>query len=156
MAAETVKLIPKSQDVGSTHADRFWKIAHQRSTLSEHERVQSIKSGLAIDWAEAVKSAFQMSSHIMSELLSLSTATYDRRRRDKKPLDITASERLDRIISIALLAENVFEDQDAATQWMATPNRALDGSAPIEHCDTEIGSQHVRRILNALEWGGVV
>lgn len=66
-----------------------------------------------------------------------------------------ASERLDRISTVALLAEEVFEDKQAASEWMSSPNTALGGNTPIMHCDTAIGAQQVRRILHALEWGGV-
>lgn len=156
MGTGIVELVPRDPAAAPPRAARFWEVAHQHRSMSERDRVQSIKTGFSMDWAEAAKAAFQVTTDVMSRLLNLSTATYDRRRRDKKPLDIVGSERLDRIISIALLAEQVFEDQEAALQWVTTPNKALEGDAPLQHCDTEIGARQVRRILNALEWGGVV
>ena len=132
----------------------FWKIAQVRDKMSEFERISSIKSGLSVDIADAAKNAFQMSSQTLVALLNLSTATFERRRRDAKPLDPAASERLDRIVSVALLAKDVFEDKHAAAKWMASPNQALAGNTPLMHCETAIGAQQVRRILNALEWGG--
>lgn len=134
----------------------FWKLAHELGAMSETERVASIKTGFTVAWADAAKAEFQMSTQNMGALLNLSIATYERRRKDAKPLDVVASERLDRIASIALFAEEVFEDKDVATQWMVTPNQALGGISPVMHCETEIGARQVRRILNALEWGGVV
>jgi uncharacterized protein (DUF2384 family) len=38
---------------------------------------------------------------------------------------------------------------------MATPNDALGGNTPVLQCETEIGARQVRRILHAIEWGGV-
>ncbi|WP_343077634.1 MbcA/ParS/Xre antitoxin family protein [Pseudomonas sp.] len=71
-----------------------------------------------------------------------------------RTLTLFASERLDRIVTLSHLAEEVFETPVTATQWMATPNQALGGTAPIMLCETEIGAKQVRRILQALEWGG--
>ncbi|MFT0545806.1 antitoxin Xre/MbcA/ParS toxin-binding domain-containing protein [Allopusillimonas ginsengisoli] len=133
----------------------FWKIAHALAAMTESDRIKSIKVGFTVEIADAAKQAFEMTNQSMSELLNLSVATYDRRRRDSKRLDSAASERLDRIVGVALLAEEVFEDKKAAAQWMASPNAALNGSSPVMHCETAIGAQQVRRILNALEWGGV-
>lgn len=134
----------------------FWLLVEQRSAMSEYERVKTIRSGFSLDWANATKEAFQVSATTLSQLLGLSVATYERRRKDAKPLDVPASERLDRIAEVAKLAQDVFEDREEATRWLAAPNEALRGTSPLLHCDTEIGARQVRRILHAMEWGGVV
>lgn len=71
-----------------------------------------------------------------------------------KKLDSVASERLDRIAAVYALGEDVFESREAAAQWMSKPNKALGGDTPIMLCATEIGAKQVRRVLQALEWGG--
>jgi len=58
--------------------------------------------------------------------------------------------------AVQQLAERVFEDKVAAGKWMQSPNVALGGHTPIEHCKSEIGVQEVRRILASIEYGGVV
>jgi len=58
--------------------------------------------------------------------------------------------------SVQQLAESVFEDKVAARKWMQSPNVALGGNTPIEHCESELGVQEVRRILASIEYGGVV
>lgn len=65
------------------------------------------------------------------------------------------SARLYRIASVSELAEKVLEDRNAADQWMSKPNQALGNRVPILLCETEIGAKHVRRVLHALESGGV-
>ncbi|NYT58631.1 DUF2384 domain-containing protein [Alcaligenaceae bacterium] len=143
--------IPGAPNLGSD----FWKIAHVLGGMSESDRIKWIKMGFSVEVADAAKQTFQMTSQGLVELLNLSVATYERRRRDSKPLDAVASERLDRIATVALLAEEVFEDKHAASVWMSAPNTALGGHIPVMRCETAIGAQQVRRILNALEWGGV-
>ncbi|MDY0834183.1 MbcA/ParS/Xre antitoxin family protein [Pseudomonas sp. SED1] len=75
--------------------------------------------------------------------------------RNIQALCSAASERMDRIASVSHQAEKVFEDRNAAAQWMLRPNQALDGKEPILFCVTEIGAKEVRRVLHALEAGGV-
>lgn len=133
----------------------FWKSAQALSDMSESDRIKGIKAGFSVEVAEAAKRAFQMTSQDLGELLNVSVATYERRRRDAKPLDPAASERLDRIATVALLAKEVFESEQAAAEWLSSPNVALGGNSPVMHCETAIGAQQVRRILHALEWGGV-
>lgn len=133
----------------------FWKIAHVLGNMSESDRIKWIKAGFSINVADAAKQTFRMTGQSLGQLLNVSVATYERRRRDSRPLDAAASERLDRIAGVALLAEQVFEDKQAASDWMSSPNKALAGGIPVMHCDTAIGAQQVRRILHALEWGGV-
>jgi hypothetical protein len=43
-----------------------------------------------------------------------------------------------------------------APDWMATPHALLDGKTPAEFAINELGSEKVRRILGAIEHGGVV
>ncbi|AHG62507.1 type II RES/Xre toxin-antitoxin system antitoxin [Advenella mimigardefordensis] len=134
----------------------FWCLAHGHARMSEEQRIQSIMTGLSVSWATAAKLTFGMSATNIGRLLNLSLSTYERRKKDEKPLDSVASERLDRLASIAILAEEVFEDKQEATRWLATPNDALGGNSPVMQCETEIGAKQVRRVLNAIEWGGVV
>jgi len=61
---------------------------------------------------------------------------------------------LDRIATVSQVAEAIFETPVTAANWMSAPNKALGGTAPIMLCETEIGAKQVRRILQALEWGG--
>lgn len=66
-----------------------------------------------------------------------------------------ASECLQRVAFVSRLAEEVFESREEVSQWMTRPNKGLGGSTPIMLCETEAGAQQVRRMLQALEWGGV-
>lgn len=133
---------------------KFWRLASSLQTQSETQRLIQIKQGFAAVWVGSLKSAFRLSTPEMAALLGLSTSTIERRQKDKKPLDVVSSERLDRVASIAALAQSVFEDQEAASRWLSTPNEGLGGNAPLAQCETEIGANQVRRILHALEWGG--
>jgi putative toxin-antitoxin system antitoxin component (TIGR02293 family) len=142
----------------STHAasPAFWLIADQLNTRNEAERLAYIRTGFPPGWVKAVRNAFQLSNSQLEALLNASISTLERRQRQRRPLDLVGSERLDRVASLAMRAAEVFEDQDTARRWMMTPNRALNDQTPLALCETEIGSGQVRRTLAALQHGGVV
>jgi putative toxin-antitoxin system antitoxin component (TIGR02293 family) len=148
--------IEKAVDTDSKKTARkpdFWYMARDLATLSERERIIKILSGFESAWLGAVKSAFQLNAEKLALLANISTATLDRRLKSKSVLDKMVSERLDRLAQVAVMAEDVFEDESIAAQWMSSPNSALGGDTPLLLCDTEIGARQVRRVLHAIEWG---
>lgn len=133
----------------------FWVMAHEVSRLSEGERMSRILTGYTANWLSATREAFVLHKNVIAELVHISTATFDRRLKSGQPLDQVASERLDRLAQMAVMAEEVFEDKAVATSWLATANDALGGKTPLALCETELGARQVRRVLHAIEWGGV-
>ena len=132
----------------------FWRFCSPRQSLTDSERLQQIKVGFSADLIQAFRLAFDLQEHHLETLFHASISTLERRQREHKNLDPVASERLDRIASVSHLTEGVFDNQVRAVQWMSMKNKALGGIAPIMLCETEIGAKRVRRILQALEWGG--
>ena len=145
----------KKEEMRSVGADAFWAFSSCRYALKESERLSQIKSGFPANLFIAMRHTFDLKEQSLSLLLNASISTLERRVREHQALDTVASERLDRIASVSLQAEEVFENRDAAAEWMSKPNKALGSNVPILLCETEIGAKQVRRVLNALEWGGV-
>ena len=76
--------------------------------------------------------------------------------KENRPLDSAASERVVRVGEIAGRAERTFGGKDAAMRWLKTANLGLGGATPLSMLDTEAGADEVRRILAAIDSGGVV
>lgn len=133
----------------------FWDFSSNRYLLKDAERLRQFKEGFSAHLFRVVRVTFDLPDHSVEALFNASISTLERRRREQKPLDSIASERLDRIASICHLGKEVLADKEATAIWMSKPNKALGGSAPILLCDTEIGAKQVRRVLHALEWGNV-
>jgi putative toxin-antitoxin system antitoxin component (TIGR02293 family) len=134
----------------------FWDFSCNRNLLKESERLLQIKEGISADLYHAIRVTFDLPQHNLATLLNTSISTLERRRRERKTLDPVASERVDRIAAVCHLAQEVLEGREAATQWLSMPNKSLGGVMPIMHCETEIGAKQVRRILQALEFGGAI
>lgn len=144
----------RSKKAPSSKGVSFWRLAHSLSEKTEGQRMEVIRKGMDAAWLVAISQTFHLTRSALSTITNLSESTLDRRLKSRAQLDPVASERLDRIAQIAVLAESVFEDEEVATNWMATSNDALGGKTPLSLCDTELGARQVRRVLHAIEWGG--
>lgn len=153
-ATTTQRLTSKQDQARRTVIAAFWDFSSNRDTLKDSERLHQIKVGFSASLFQAVRVTFDLQERSLETLLNASISTLERRKREKKNLDPVASERLDRIAAVCHLAEEVFESRDSAASWMSRPNKALGSSTPIMLCETEIGAKQVRRVLQALEWGG--
>lgn len=60
-----------------------------------------------------------------------------------------------RVREVQTLAESVFEYRSIALDWLARPHASLGDVTPLSCCATAAGAQQVRRILRAIESGGV-
>ncbi|WP_413043863.1 antitoxin Xre/MbcA/ParS toxin-binding domain-containing protein [Pseudomonas sp. YJ42] len=134
----------------------FWSMAHELTAATEQERLIKIRMGFEPNWLVATKSAFGLTVPMIAVIANVSASTVERRLRSHEALDPIASERIDRLAQVAVLAEDVFEDKDTASIWMVTPNDSLGGETPLSLCETELGARQVRRVLHAIEWGGAV
>lgn len=154
MEAEAKALKKRSSGTGAL-AHSFWRMAHSLSAQTEQERLRQINSGFEAVWLIEVKRTFNLTNPALALLANSSNSTVERRIKSKAPLDSVVSERIDRLAQVAVLAEEVFEDKTVAGAWMSSPNDALGGETPLSLCETELGARQVRRVLHAIEWGGV-
>ena len=63
------------------------------------------------------------------------------------------SAKLIRFARVAERAEEVFEDQELAFNWIQTANASLDGFTPLSLLDTELGAETVLDTLGRIEHG---
>lgn len=142
----------KGRSVAQSEAG-FWQVAEGMARLKDAERISVIRKGLPATLIALAGAALAVNRLSISTMLNLSPSTAERRAKDGKPLDAVASERVDRLFQVALLARDVFEDDKVAAKWLSTANDALGGEPPFSLCDTELGAKQVRRVLHAIEWG---
>jgi putative toxin-antitoxin system antitoxin component (TIGR02293 family) len=73
------------------------------------------------------------------------------RREEEGRLRPAESERLERIARLATLAEQVWESEEAAQQFLTTPHPMLDNQAPLDLAATDLGTRRVETLLWNLE-----
>lgn len=114
--------------------------------------VKMIRKGIP---AAAVESLTRMVGVSQSELaatLGIPQRTLARRKREGM-LTSEESAKLVRLARVVGRAHEVFEDLDAALNWLKSPNAALSGAAPLTLLDTDIGAESVLDTLGRIEHG---
>lgn len=150
-------MIDISESLNSVPANQlkvsFWQTAESWAKLREIEHIALIRTGLPSATIRMAAAALNVNRQVLCSALNVSMSTVNRRLKDGKRLDAVASERVVRLLQIALLARDLFESEERAANWLSTPNDALGGANPFTLCDTEPGARQVRRTLRSIEWG---
>jgi len=76
-------------------------------------------------------------------------ATLHRRRR---LLNLEESERLERLARVTAIAEDVFEDEPAAHEFLRSAQPQLGGTRPLDMARSELGARQVEELLMKLEY----
>jgi putative toxin-antitoxin system antitoxin component (TIGR02293 family) len=113
---------------------------------------EALRKGFPYAAFEAVLAALQLSNATLVGLVGASPRTMARRKA-KRVLSPTESDRLYRVARVTLEAEDTFGSLEKARTWLHRPNQALGGDAPIGQLDTEIGERHVERLLDRIDHG---
>lgn len=124
-------------------------------------RIQSASSSESVEWVLAGLPAYIV-PHLVQLLgpageaawsvLGLSPARCKRRQSGR--LTVAEGDRVFRISRIVRAATALFaDDQAAACRWLAHPNRAFAGRAPLEFARTEVGADEVMNVIGRLEHG---
>ena len=105
--------------------------------------------------AAAIDSMVRLSRIAQTEFakaLDIPERTMARRKREGV-FSSDESAKLIRFARVAERAEEVFEDQELAFNWIKTANSSLDGFTPLSLLDTELGAETVLDTLGRIEHG---
>ena len=116
-------------------------------------KIDRIRKGIDSQFIISVSDHFNVPRESIAKIIGLPTSTMNRKLKAKSALSSSESERLERIAMIESEAEEVFGTSEKAKNWMLKSHMTL-GSAPLSMLDTDIGATEVRRVLNAIAYGG--
>lgn len=85
--------------------------------------------------------------------LAINERTIQRRRSAASRLSQQESEKVYRLARLTAVAEEVFEDRQAAQVWLTNAIPALGGLTPLSLLDTEEGARWAETELQRLAWG---
>lgn len=133
----------------------FERFRDELELASPLEKIRRVRHGFKASDCLAAIEHFGITQKFLCDITGMSLPTLDRRLKDDGLLKPSESERLARIAHLETAAIRTFGSADSAKNWLLARNRVL-GCAPLELVDTDIGSDEVLKILNAIEYGGVV
>jgi len=123
-----------------------------REVTSVRDLHGHVRRGLPYASLEAVMKTYGFDTKTLSRVLAIPERTLARRRHQKR-LPADESDRVVRMARIAALAEETLGEREKAVRWLTRQNRALDGTSPLEHLDTELGAREVEDLLGRIAHG---
>jgi putative toxin-antitoxin system antitoxin component (TIGR02293 family) len=112
-----------------------------------------VRDGLPSSAFKAIAGALGLEPIGLSTFVQINRRTLARRLSNNARLKPDESERALRLGRLLQLAQEVFEDREAAARWFRQPLRGLGGATPLEACATEPGAREVEQVLGRIEHG---
>jgi len=113
---------------------------------------EPLRNGISVKAIEVLLKAMQLSQSELARALDIPERTLPRRKREGV-LNSEESEKVFRVARRVGRVGEVFEDPDAALDWLKSPNAAFSGATPLSLLDTDIGAESVLDTLGRIEHG---
>lgn len=114
--------------------------------------VSLIRQGIPSVAVDSLTRTLRISQAELGAALSIPDRTLVRRKREGI-LNSEESAKLVRVARVVKRAEEVFEDLEAALDWLKSPNAAFAGVTPLSLLDTDVGADSVLDTLGRIEHG---
>lgn len=124
----------------------------KRQVRSELDLADAVLAGLPMGVADSVVRQGVITPAELYRLV-IPRRTLAHRKGKGQRLTSEQSDRLARVVRVVVRAEDALGAADRAGHWLRAPNRALEGRAPLDLLDTDVGARLVERILVRLEHG---
>jgi putative toxin-antitoxin system antitoxin component (TIGR02293 family) len=114
--------------------------------------LKRLRNGLPYQTFDSVRENLQLETERMQQIVGVPARTLARRK-ISRTFTKEESDRLYRVARIAALAADVLGEEARAFAWLRTPNRSLEGDAPVDRLDTDLGTQQVEQLLGRIDHG---
>jgi len=114
--------------------------------------IEIVRQGIPASAIESLQRAARVSQSELARALGIPVRTLARRKREGV-LSAEESAKLLRLARVLGRANQVFDDPEAALDWLKSHNSALAGKTPFSLLDTEIGAESVLDTLGRIEHG---
>lgn len=114
--------------------------------------VALIRQGMPAAAVDHLLDVVQMSRADFADVLGIPERTLARRKREGT-LTTEESAKLLRLARVIVRATEVFEDAEAALDWLRAPNASLKRKTPLSLMDTDIGAESIFDMLGRIEHG---
>lgn len=114
--------------------------------------VAIIRQGISSAAVDSLSRSLRVTQSELAAALAIPERTLARRKREGL-LNSEESAKLVRLARVVERASNVFDDLDAALDWLKSPNAALAGAIPLSLMDTDIGAESIMDTLGRIAHG---
>lgn len=120
--------------------------------LTSMDMASMSRRGVSPSTVDKITNFMDITQKELSSILAIPERTLVRRK-GAEMLPSDESGKLVRMARVIERAEDVFEDQDAARDWLKSANASLSGETPMSMLDTEFGAEAVMDTLGRIEHG---
>lgn len=113
----------------------------------------SQKEGVSIEVIRSIQRMMKFTNKEMSELLSISESTLQRRYNSLTPLSKDEAEKAFHITKVIARGMEVYGSMDDFIRFIHAPSKALGSIRPIEIMSSSIGRDEILNLLGRIEWG---
>ena len=124
-----------------------------KNVSSSADFIPLIRGGFSYRSLEKLVAYLGLRLETVLQSLAINERTIQRRKSAASRLSQPESEKVYRLARLTALAEEVFEDRQAAQLWLTNPIPALGGVTPLSLLDTEEGARWAETELQRLAWG---
>lgn len=114
--------------------------------------IEVLRKGIPAAAVDSLVKAMRLSRSELARALAIPERTLARRKREGV-LSSEESAKLLRLARVVGRANEVFEDPEAALNWLKSPNSSLSGATPLSLLDTDIGAENILDTLGRIEHG---
>jgi putative toxin-antitoxin system antitoxin component (TIGR02293 family) len=148
---------PKAEQAAGRSAAGQGKSAKARvHRLDNALAYQIAKRGISSKAIDPLGEFLGLGKGAVAAYLDLDRSTTHRRAAKDQLLPLHAAEGVLRLVELDQMAVDTFEDEDSASQWLQRPHPMLEGETPLQAAKSAYGTQRVKDILLAIQYGGVV
>ncbi len=120
--------------------------------LTGFEKMHIVRDGVSKKDLELLKSKTALDYTMLAKALAVTRATLINKKRGEK-FNAGLSEKILGMADLYSYGFEVFEDEGRFNQWMAKPNKALDGQTPYDLIDNQFGREEVKNLIGRIDYG---
>lgn len=124
----------------------------ERVVTSDHDLAALVTENIPVRAADRVLEQGFLDTRELYELV-VPRRTLTKRRSSSGRLSIEESDRLVSVLRIVAFANEVFQDDHRAGEWLRRPNRSLGDRRPIDLLSTDAGTRLVETVLGRVDYG---
>ena len=132
------------------------KAWHIDSKLGNELSYKILKTGITSKVITPVGELLGLNKTLFASYLDLDRGTVARLAAKNQTLPTYAAENILRLLELNAQAAETFASEKEAFAWLNRPHPMLEGDSPLAAARTSYGTQRVKDMLLAIQYGGVV
>lgn len=124
-----------------------------RTVTRSADLAQLVREGIPAAALRALVERTGLRQADVSSRFGIPQRTLSRRLAQHSRLTAAESDRAVRLARVYAMAAETLGDDGKASEWLKTPNRALDGERPLDLLDTDPGVREVEEVLGRVAYG---